>query len=67
MGLKPGQGRPVQCFQHKKSLIYLILTTFWDEITFGHFTRWLSADFEETHFFQRRPVDVGSFFEINFV
>ena len=36
MGLKPGQGRPVQCFQHKKSLIYLILTTFGDEITFGH-------------------------------
>ena len=40
MGLKPGQGRPVQCFQHKKSLIYLILTTFGDEITFGHIAQW---------------------------
>ena len=34
----------------------LILTTFWDEITFGHIKWWLGADFEETHFFQRHPV-----------
>ena len=38
-------------FQHKKGPICLILTTFWDEITFGYITRGLGADFEETHFF----------------
>ena len=51
IGLKPAHEPPVQCFQHKKVPIYLILTTFGGEITFGHITRWLGADFEETHFF----------------
>ena len=54
--LKPAQEPPVQSFQHKKVPIYLILTTFWGEITFGHITWWLGADFEETHFFLGRPV-----------
>ena len=53
---KIAQGAPVQSFQHKKAHICLILITFWDEITFGYITRWLGADFKETHFFQRRPV-----------
>ena len=35
---------------------HFVLTTFWDEITFGHITQWLGADFDKTHFFQRRPV-----------
>ena len=34
----------------------LILTTFWDAITFGHITQLLGTDFEETHFYQRHPV-----------
>ena len=39
MGLKPAQEPPVQIFQHKKVPIWLILTTFWNEVIFGHITR----------------------------
>ena len=57
MGLKPAQEPPVKSFQHKKKVwICFILPHFWDETTFEHIKRWLGADFEETHFFQRRPV-----------
>ena len=40
----------------QKVPIYLISTTFGDEITFEHITRRQGADFDKTHFFQRRPV-----------
>ena len=56
MGLKPAQEPPSAKLSRQKVPICLILTTFWDEITFGHIKQWLGADFEETHFFQRRPV-----------
>ena len=49
---KPAQEPPVQSFQQNKIPIYLISTTFWDEITYKHITQWLDADFEETHFFR---------------
>ena len=39
MGLKPAQEPPEQSSQHKKVPICLILTTLWDEITFGHIKR----------------------------
>ena len=39
----------------------LILTTNWDEITFGYIKPWLGADFKETHFFQRHPVYIDIF------
>ena len=62
MGLKPAQEPPVKSFQHKKKVwICFILPHFWDETTFEHIKRWLGADFEETHFFQRRPVVLDYF------
>ena len=53
--LKPAPEPPVQRFQHNKISTYFISTTFSDEINFEHITRWLGADFEETHFFSDTP------------
>ena len=58
MGLKPAQEPPSAKLSTQKVPICLILTTYWDEITFGHIKRCLGADFKETHFFQRHPVEM---------
>ena len=39
MGLKPAQEPPRAKLSKLKVPICLILTTFWDEITFGHITQ----------------------------